>query len=410
MAQLTAGDVDQRNDRPLRIAMLAPITWCVPPTGYGPWEQVVYNVTEGLVARGHEVTLFAAAGSRTSARLVETVPHAFEQWPEQQKQRPRRFDPETGLLEGPPDFRALEQQHIATCLEHVADGGFDVVHSHLHVHALVFSRLIPCPLVSSLHGAAWVRAMHPVFDRYRDLPFVSLSDAERTLKPDLNYVGTVYNGVNLARFAFEKNKSDYLLFAGRLSPEKGAAEAVRIAQLAGVPLRMAGMVEPQHEDYFEREIRPHIDGEQVQYLGLLSQKDLAVQYRQARAVLFPISWCEPCSMVGIEAQACGTPLIGTRFGYLPELIRDGETGFLVDTVEQAAAAVAKLDTIDPAACRRNVAERFCIETMAAGYERVFRQVVEAHATMGAAPAALNGRLADGRRNPAQAAPTRPPRG
>lgn len=363
--------------RPLRIAMLAPVAWTVPPVGYGPWEQVVFNLTERLVARGHEVTLFAAAGSRTSAKLIETVPHAFELWPEREKQSPRRFDPDTGLLVGPPDFRALEQQHVATCMEHAAGDAFDVVHSHLHVHALVFSRLIPCPLVSSLHGAAWVRASHPIFERYADQPFVSLSDAERTLKPELNYIDTVYNGVDLDAFALEADKQDYLLFAGRLSPEKGPAEAVRIAQRAGVPLRMAGLIEPQHREYFEREIEPHLDGERIQYLGLLSQKELATQYQHARAVLFPISWCEPCSMVGIEAQACGTPIIGTRFGYLPELIRDGETGFLVDTVEQAAEAVAKLDRIDPAACRRNVAERFSPQAMALGYERVFHQVVDA---------------------------------
>ncbi len=364
------------SDALLNIAMLAPISWPLPPSGYGPWEQVVHNLTEALIARGHRVTLFAAAGSRTSAELVETVPHAFNTWPKDETERPRRYDESTGLLEGPPDFRALEQQHIAICMEHVSEGGFDVVHSHLHVHALVFSRLIPCPLVSSLHGAAWVRASHPVFERYRDNPFVSLSDAERTLKPDLNYVATVYNGVDLDQFTFEPRKEDYLLFAGRLSPEKGPAEAVRIAKQAGMPLRMAGMVEPKYRDYYDNEVAPHIDGEQVQYLGLLSQKDLAVQYRHAKAVLFPIRWCEPCSMVGIETQACGTPIIGTRYGYLPELIRDGETGFLVDSVEEAAAAVIKLDRIDPAACRRNVEQRFSKAAMAAGYERVFAALAQ----------------------------------
>lgn len=371
----------------LRIAMLAPVAWAVPPVGYGPWEQVVYNLTEQLVARGHDVTLYAAPGSRTSATLVETVPHAFELWPREEKEQPRRFDPDTGLLHGPPEFRALEQQHIATCMEHAATGMFDVVHSHLHVHALVFSRLIPCPLVSSLHGAAWVRATHLIYDRYRDQPFVSLSDAERTFKPDLNYVATVHNGVDLERFPLETQKGDYMLFAGRLSPEKGAAEAVRIAKLADVPLRMAGLIEDQHAEYFEREVKPHVDGERVRYLGLLSQEELAIEYQRARAVLFPISWCEPCSMVGIEAQACGTPIIGTRFGYLPELIREGETGFLIDTVEEAAEAVGKLDTIDPVACRRNVAERFSPRTMAAGYERVYHHVVaEAPAPAPEAPA------------------------
>jgi glycosyltransferase involved in cell wall biosynthesis len=217
----------------LRVAMLAPVSWTVPPVGYGPWEQVVSNLTEQLVMLGHEVTLFAAAGSRTTARLVPTVPHPFSLWPEEERNAPRRLDPVSGLLEGPPDFRAWEQRHIATCIEAARDGAYDLIHSHLHVHALVFSRLVPCPLVSSLHGAAWVRASHAVFDRYADQPFVSLSDAERQLKPDLNYVATVHNGIDLEAFPLCREKEDYLLFAGRLAPEKGAAEAVAIARRSG---------------------------------------------------------------------------------------------------------------------------------------------------------------------------------
>lgn len=352
--------------------MLAPVSWPVPPTGYGPWEQVVHNLTTELVRLGHDVTLFAAAGSVTDAKLVETVPHAFSLWPEEEKSQPQRFDPESGLLVGPPDFRAMEQMHIATAMEAVKGGGFDVLHSHLHVHALVFSRLIPCPLVSSLHGAAWVRSTHSIFDQYKDNPFVSLSDAERTLKPDLNYVATVYNGVDLDRFAFEPVKEDYLLFAGRFAPEKGPAEAIAIAQRAGRPLRMAGLIEGQHKDYYDKKVAPYLDGNDVEYLGCLSQEELAGEYQRAAAVLFPISWCEPCSMVGIEAQACGTPIIGTRFGYLPELIRDGDTGFLYDSIPQAVDAVTRLDELDPAACRRNVEERFSRATMARGYEAVYR--------------------------------------
>ena len=360
----------------LRVAMLAPVSWTVPPVGYGPWEQVVSNLTEQLVMLGHEVTLFAAAGSRTTARLVPTVPHPFSLWPEEERNAPRRFDPVSGLLEGPPDFRAWEQRHIATCIEAARDGAYDLIHSHLHVHALVFSRLVPCPLVSSLHGAAWVRASHAVFDRYADQPFVSLSDAERQLKPDLNYVATVHNGIDLEAFPLCREKEDYLLFAGRLAPEKGAAEAVAIARRSGMPLRFAGMIEPQHQEYFDERIKPHLDGRNITHLGLLSQRELAPQYQRAAAVLFPISWCEPCSMVGIEAQSSGTPIVGTRFGYLPELVKHRETGFLVDTVEEAVEAVGRLGEIDPRACHANVAARFSAPVMASGYEQVYRKLVE----------------------------------
>jgi glycosyltransferase involved in cell wall biosynthesis len=359
----------------LRIAMLAPISWPAPPVGYGPWEKGVWNLTEELVRRGHEVTLFAAAGSRTSAELVETVPHPLEMWPKDERQVAQRVDPESGLLVGPPDFRTLEQQHIAICLEAARDSRFDVIHSHLHVHALVFSRLISCPMVQSLHGAAWVKSLHPVFDRYHEQPYVSLSDAERQLKPNLNYVATVYNGIRLEEFPLCTQKDDYLLFAGRLSPEKGPAEAIEIAKRAGRRLRMAGMIEPQHQGYFDEKIKPHLDNENTTYLGCLSQTDLALQYQRAAAVLFPISWCEPCSWVGIETQACGTPLIGTRYGYLPELVRDGETGFLVDTLDEAAAAVPRLAEVDPYACRANVEARFSVQVMAEGYERVFQKVL-----------------------------------
>lgn len=360
----------------MRVAMLAPISWPLPPTGYGPWEQVACNLTEELVRLGHDVTLFAARGTTTAARLVETCPHALSTWPEHERDRPQAFDPRTGLLEGPPDARVLEQNHIATCMERAAAGEFDVVHSHLHVHALVFSRLIRCPLVSTLHGAAWVRATHPVFKRYRELPFVSLSDAERQLLPELNYAATVYNGIRIADFPFEPHKDDYLLFAGRLSPEKGPAEAVQIARGSGRRLLIAGLIEPQHQAYFDARVKPHIDGRNIEYLGLLSQKDLAPIYRKAAALLFPISWCEPCGMVLIEAQASGTPLIGTRFGSFPEIVRDGRTGFVVDSVPQAIAAAEKLRTISPAHCRENAEKRFTAEVMARGYAKVYESVTE----------------------------------
>jgi len=355
--------------------MLAPINWPIPPAGYGPWEQVATNLTNGLIELGHEVTLFAAGGSKSPAKVVETVPYALSTWPEEERNRPRMYDPGTGLLEGPPDGRVLEQLHVATCMEHAAKGEFDVVHSHLHVHALVFGRLIPCPLVSSLHGAAWVRAAHPIFKAYKDLPFVSLSNAERQLLPELNYVATVYNGIPLDSFPFESDKDDYLLFAGRLSPEKGPAEAIQVAQKSGRRLLIAGMIESQYQDYYNTQVAPHIDGKNVEYLGLLSQKELAPVYRKASAVLFMINWCEPCSMVGIETQASGTPLIGTRFGYLPEIIKDGETGFLVDTVDDAVEAVGKLGAISPAACRENIETRFSVSSMAKGYDAVYRSLM-----------------------------------
>ncbi len=360
----------------MRIAMLAPISWPLPPAGYGPWELVAYNLVEGLVRQGHDVTVFAAGGSKTSAKLVATIPHALETWPKSDTCRTRAFDRHTGLLEGPPEGAVLERLHIATCMERAADGEFDVVHSHLHVNALVYARLIRCPLVSTLHGAAWARAHHAILGAYRDQPFVSISEAERTLMPELNYVATVHNGIRIDDFPFEQDKDDYLLFAGRLSPEKGPDVAIEIAKRAGRRLLLAGMIEPQYQDYYDTQVQPHIDGKRVEYLGLLSQKELAPVYRKAAGVLFTISWCEPFGLVAVESQASGTPLIATRYGALPEIIVEGETGFVVDSVEQATRAVDKLAEIKPYACRVNVERRFTDDAMARGYAEVYANLAE----------------------------------
>jgi glycosyltransferase involved in cell wall biosynthesis len=361
--------------RRLRIGMLAPVSWPVPPEGYGPWELVVANLTEELVARGHRVILYAAAGSKTSAELVETVPHAFSLWPPEDREAPEQLDPQSGLLTGPPNFRVLEQQHIAICMEAAAGGKFDLVHSHLHVHSMVFSRLIPCPMLFTLHGAAWARAIHPVLERYREQPVVSLSEAERRFKPDLNYVGTIPNGIRLDRFPLCREKDDFLLFAGRLAPEKGAAEAVEIARRTGRRLRMVGMIEPKYAEYFARRIKPHLDGRQIEYLGMLSQEALAREYQRAAAVVFPTTWAEPCGMVALEAMACGTPILGSRSGYLVELVEEGRTGFLFDTLDEAVRGVDRLAVIRPEDCRARIESRHSAAAMTDAYERIYYQLM-----------------------------------
>ena len=358
----------------MRIAMLAPINWPLPPAGYGPWELVASNLTEALVALGHEVTLFAAGGTRTAATLVATTPHALATWPEAERTRRREFDPGSGLLEGPPDARVLEQLHIAMCMERAATGEFDVVHSHLHVHALVFGRLVDCPIVTTLHGSAWNRATHPILRAYRHMPFVSLSDAERMFLPELNYVATVPNGIRLDAFPIRTAKEDFLLFAGRLAPEKGPDTAIEVARRAGRRLVIAGMVEPQHEGFFEAHIKPHLDNGLVEFVGLLRQRDLVPYLQKAAAILFLGRWHEPFGLSAVEAQACGTPLIASRRGALPEIIVEGRTGFVVDSVDEAVEAVKQLHAIRPDACRANVETRFSDAAMARGYEDVYAGV------------------------------------
>jgi glycosyltransferase involved in cell wall biosynthesis len=313
----------------MHIAMLAPISWPLPPTGYGPWELVASNLTEALVGLGHEVTLFAAGGTQSSAQVVCTSPHALETWPDDER----------------------------------------------HAHALVFGRLIPCPLVTTLHGSAWVRACHPVLRAYRDLPFVSLSDAERRFLPELNYVATVHNGIRLEEFPYHGDKEDYLLFSGRLAPEKGPDTAIEVARRSGRRLLMAGMIESQYQAFFDTEIKPHLDGGQVEFLGLLSQPQLVPYLQKAAGVLFLGRWAEPFGLSAVEAQACGTPLIATRRGALPEIILEGETGFVVDSTEQAVEAAAKLGSLAPSACRENAERRFSTTVMARGYEAVYAKLI-----------------------------------
>lgn len=360
----------------MRIAMLAPISWPLPPTGYGPWEVVASNLTEALVARGHDVTLFAAGGTHTNATLVTTSPYALETWPETERGRPRVLDAATGLLEGPPDPRVLETLHIAICMEQAAAGKFDVVHSHLHVHALVFGRLIPCPLVTTLHGSAWVRACHPILRAYREMPFVSLSNAERQFLPELNYVATVHNGIQIDAFPYAAEKSDDLLFAGRLAPEKGPDVAVEVAKRSGRRLLLAGMIEPQHQAFVDAMIRPHLEEGRVEYLGLLSQRELVPHYQRAAAVLFLGTWAEPFGLSAVEAQACGTPLIATRRGALPEIIREGRTGFVIDSIDDAVDATKRLGTLSPSDCRKNATSRFSTTAMAEGYEAVYERLTD----------------------------------
>jgi glycosyltransferase involved in cell wall biosynthesis len=346
----------------MRIAMLAPIAHRIPPVGYGPWEQIAANLTKGLVAHGHEVTLFGPAGSETEADLVATVPHPLDEWPEN---------------EPSPDHRIMEEMHVARMAEHATKGDFDVAHSHLHVHALGYARLLPIPLVTTLHGAAWNQAIHPALAHYKDLPFVSISHSEREFFPAIRYVATVYNGIDCKRFSLGKGAGGYLLFAGRLAPEKAPHMAIDVAQMAGLPLKLAGMVEDQHRDYFDTFVRPRLNGATVEYLGPINRSDLGSLYRGAVALVMPLCWEEPFGLVVAEALASGTPVIGWRRGALPELIRDGITGELVDDVRGAVDAVSRVVVFDRGECRRDAMARFSIEAMTRGYLAVYRRVLAA---------------------------------
>lgn len=340
----------------LRVGMLGPISHPIPPPSYGPWERVTYELVEGLEELGHEVTLFGPEGTKSSAsRLVATCPHSLDK--------------------GGLDSRLWEERHIAIAMEMAHSGAFDLVHSHLHVHALGYSRLLPCPMVNTLHGVASHEPHRPILDAYREQPYVSISNAERGFLPGLNYVATVYNGIRVEDFPLDTTSAGYLAFVGRLAPEKAADLAIAVAQRSDRRLLLAGEVEPKYRDFFAAEIEPKLTDGKIEYLGSLGRPEITALVSGAAGLLMPLRWDEPFGLVVTEALSCGTPVIAWRRGAMPEIIRHEETGFLVDNVDEAVAAVARLDEIDPLVCRRHVEQNFSRQTMAAGYAAAYRTLL-----------------------------------
>jgi glycosyltransferase involved in cell wall biosynthesis len=337
----------------LRIGMIAPISHPYPPSGYGPWERVAHDLTEQLVAMGHDVTLFAAAGSASSARLIETVMAPLDS---------------SGA-----DPRLEEERHLSIAMEASRNGTFDVIHSHLHVHALVFSRLIGTPIVTTLHGVAWDPATHPLLLQYSEMPFVSLSQSERAFLPELNYVATVPNGIRTSEIPVGGGEGGYLVFVGRMAPEKAPDLAIETARSAGIPLHLAGIVEDRHRDFFETKVLAACSRE-VEYVGPLDRDDLWRLLGGARAMVMPLRWHEPFGLVAVESLASGTPVIAWRMGALPEVIEDGISGYLVDDVGEAVDSVELIDSLDRAVCRTTAEARFSDVVMAANYSEVYRRL------------------------------------
>lgn len=335
--------------------MIAPITHPYPPPGYGPWERVTHDLTEQLVADGLDVTLFAPEGSETTARLITTASHPLSSTESSNE-------------------RIEETSHIATAMEMARDGEFDVVHSHLHVHALVFSRLIATPLLTTLHGAAWDPIHHDLLRRYADQPFVAVSNREKALLPELNYVATIHHGLRIDEFAPGRGDGGYLAFVGRIAPEKAPDLAIETARLAGLPLRIAGPRDAAHPDFFETVTGSLSDD--IEYLGALERQEVAEMVGGAAGLLMPLRWDEPFGLVVIESMSVGTPVIAWRMGAMPEIVDEGMTGFLVDDVAGAAAAANRLHNISRSICRGVAENRFGAGRMAADYADAYRRVAD----------------------------------
>jgi glycosyltransferase involved in cell wall biosynthesis len=340
----------------MKIAQIAPLWERVPPPAYGGIELVVGLLTDELVARGHDVTLFASGDSITAAKLAAVHPQAL------------RLDAkiqECGIY---------EMLQLANVYERAAE--FDIIHSHMGCAALPYSNLTKTPTVHTLHGI-FTPDNEKMFSYAKAQPFVSISNSQREPRLGLNHVATVYNSIDVSSHHFFSiaDEPGYLAFLGRMSPEKGPHHAIEIAKATGIPLKMAGKIDPVDVEYFDREIKPHIDGVQIQFLGEANHFMKNDLMGRAIATLFPITWREPFGLVMIESMAAGTPVIAMNLGSVPEVIEDGTSGFICNTVAECIAAVAKIPTISRAYCRKYADRQFGVEQMTAGYEAVYAKVL-----------------------------------
>ena len=327
-----------------RVAVLSPVAWRTPPRQYGAWETVAGNIAEGLVRRGWDVTLFATGDSVTRAHLHAVVDRGYEEDP--------AIDP-----------KVAEYLHISEAFEHAAE--FDLIHSHCDFMALSYSRLVKTPVLTTIHGFSSPRIM-PVYEKYRDGYFVSISNSDRA--PGLNYLATVYNGIDLSLYPMQETGGDHLIFLGRIHPDKGVHLAIEVARLSGLPLLIAGII--QDRTYFREQVEPHLD-QAIRYIGPVDVPGKNALFARARALLHLTTIPERFGLVLAEANAAGVPVISMDLGSCREVIQDGQTGFLVNNVHQAVEALERLGEIDRNACRQRVQQCFSIETMVEAYERVY---------------------------------------
>jgi glycosyltransferase involved in cell wall biosynthesis len=348
----------------MRIAQIATLYESVPPTGYGGIERVVSWLTEALVERGHEVTLFASGDSVTRARLVAASPVALR------------------CIEDTADPQAF---HFAM-LERVVrmSSEFDVVHFHTDYQSFPFARRLGCPHLTTLHWRLDIPGLEPLYREFADLPLVSISNAQRSPVPWAGWIGTVYHGLPANGLTPSFETHDYLAFLGRIAPAKRPDLAVEIAERAAIPLKIAAKIDNGDRWYYDGSIAPLFDDPLIEYCGELGDAQKHALLCHARALLFPIDWPEPFGLVLIEALACGTPVIAFGHGSVPEIIEDGVNGFIVGNVDEAVAAVARLHEIDRRACRATFDARFTVERMTDEYLALYTQLSSAanHANPG----------------------------
>lgn len=333
----------------MKVAVLAPVAWRTPPRHYGPWEQIASNITEGIIKMGAEVTLFATGDSITAGKLDAICDTGYEEDRTQ-------------------DAKVLECLHISNLMEKA--GEFDIIHNNFDFLPLTYSGLIKTPLITTIHGFSSSKII-PVYKKYNGRGhYVSISNADRS--PELDYLATVYNGIDTRDFQFYEQPDDYLLYFGRIHPDKGTAEAIDIAKKSKRKLLIAGIV--QDTNYFKEKVEPLFSAD-VEYIGHAGPDKRRELLGRAYALLHPISFDEPFGLSVAEAMLCGTPVIAFNRGSMPELIKNAQTGFLVNTVDDAAEAVDWLDQISRADCYDWANSQFSSDKMVKDYWELYNRVL-----------------------------------
>ncbi|HUK90005.1 MAG TPA: glycosyltransferase family 4 protein [Blastocatellia bacterium] len=343
--------------RRLRIAQIAPLWEEVPPKQYGGTERIVSYLTERLVEKGHDVVLFASGDSRTSAEL-ESI------WPTALRKTPPPVDP-----------TALALAHLGRVFQY--DGEFDVIHNHMGIQAFPLLAEAESAVLTTIHDG-FTQGNVSYFNRFKALPFVSISNAQRAPLPKINYLSTVHHGIPMEAFPFSagpETTRPYLAFLGRMSPEKAPHIAIKAAVETGWRLKMAAKIASHEVSYFKNFVEPFVDGDQIQYLGELGHQAKCELLAGAAAMLFPIQWKEPFGLVMIESLACGTPVIAYRNGSVPEVIRHGDSGFVVSSREEMVRALREIDKLSRQACREDAEGRFSDGVMADNYVRVYEDAI-----------------------------------
>jgi len=338
----------------MRIAQIAPLWISVPPKTYGGTELIISWLSDELVRRGHEVFLFATGDSKTKAKLIPVWPVSL--W--------------KANLRAPHAVFSLMYKKVIEMQDQ-----FDIIHDHCEFYTCPYSKFLKVPIVTTLHHPLTEETI-TLYKKFPNINFVALSKNQKKQAAGVNIVKVIYNGLPLEKYPFNPKPKDYLLWLSRIGPDKGVAEAIDIAKLSGEKLIIAGNILPQYADYFEFRVKPLIDGKQIQFVGAADFKKKIELFKNAKAFLFPVKRPEPFGIVVIEAMACGTPVIAFKRASMPELIKDGENGFLVDSVEQACQAVKKIDKIKREVCREWVKENFNLRRMVNRYEKLYKKVLK----------------------------------